>query len=315
MTQRRAGGLAVASLVVAAMAPLLAGCSNRAPGPLPGPLTLALGTSLHTLDIGGVQRSFRVYRPATLTAGPAPLVLMLHGGFGSGSQAEASYGWDAEADRGHFLVAYPDGLNRAWAVGGGCCGQPGSAGVDDVGFITAVVKTVTRETAIDPTRVYATGISNGGMLTYRLACETDLFAAIGPDSATMLGACAAPSPVSVIHVHGSADHNIRYYGGPGDGVATIDGPPVPAVIARWRKVDGCATPVTATQGPVTTSTATCPHGRAVVLVTIAGAGHQWPGAVPKPAAQRLLHLDPPSTALDATETIWQFFAAHPKSAA
>ena len=296
------------------MAASLSGCSKPATGPPPSPSTLALGTSLQSLDVGGVKRTFRVYRPATLPASPAPLVLMLHGGFGSGSQAEASYGWDAEADRGHFLVAYPDGLSRAWAVGGGCCGQPGSTGVDDVAFITALVETLSRETSIDRSRVYATGISNGGMLTYRLACDTKLFAAIGPDSATMLGACPAPARVSVIHVHGTADHNIRYDGGPGDGVATIDGPPVPVVVEGWRTVDGCGTAVTVVRGPVTTSTARCPSGRAVVLVTIAGAGHQWPGAKPKPAAQHLLGLDPPSTALDATETIWQFFAAHPKPA-
>ena len=296
------------------MAASLSGCSKPATGPPPSPSTLALGTSLQSLDVGGVERTFRVYRPATLPASPAPLVLMLHGGFGSGSQAEASYGWDVEADRGHFLVAYPDGLSRAWAVGGGCCGQPGSTGVDDVAFITALVETLSSETSIDRSRVYATGISNGGMLTYRLACDTKLFAAIGPDSATMLGACPAPARVSVIHVHGTADHNIRYDGGPGDGVATIDGPPVPVVVEGWRTVDGCGTAVTVVRGPVTMSTARCPSGRAVVLVTIAGAGHQWPGAKPKPAAQHLLGLDPPSTALDATETIWQFFAAHPKPA-
>ena len=314
MTPRRGRKLAVAALVVVAVAVSAAGCSKHSPVPSPGPSTLAVGTSLQTLDVGGVQRTFRVYRPATLKPGPVPLVLMLHGGFGSGSQAEASYGWDAEADRGRFLVAYPDGLNRAWAVGGGCCGRPGSAGVDDVGFITALVGTISSEVAIDHARVFATGISNGGMLTYRLACDTNLFAAIGPDSATMLGACPAPARVSVIHVHGTADHNIRYDGGPGDGVATIDGPPVPVVVEGWRTVDGCGTAVAVVRGPVTTSTARCPSGRAVVLVTIAGAGHQWPGATPKPAAQHLLGLDPPSTALDATETIWQFFAAHPKPA-
>jgi len=148
------------------------------------------------------------------------------------------------------------------------------------------------------------------MLAYRLACDTRLFAAIGPDSATLLGSCAHPAPVSVIHIHGTADHNIPYEGGQGNGYAKIDGPPVPSVVAGWRSVDGCAPPATSTAGPVTRSLATCPGGRAVELVTIAGAGHQWPGAVAKPVLERLLGLDPPSTALDATDTIWQFFSAH-----
>ena len=202
---------------------------------------------------------------------------MLHGGFGSAAQAERSYGWDAEADRGHFLVVYPDGLNRAWNAGGGCCGTPGSSGVDDVGFVESAVAAVRRDVAVDARRIYVTGISNGGMMAYRLACDSTLFAAIGPDSATQLGTCPHPAAVSVIHIHGSADHNIPYGGGQGDGYAHIDGPAVPALVASWRAVDSCAAPTAVTEGVVTTSTATCPGGRSVELVTIRGAGHQWPG--------------------------------------
>src|ERR1700761_4825425 len=91
------------------------------------------GSSAHSISVGGVTRTYLVYRPATLPAA-APLVVMLHGGFGTGSQAEKSYGWDAQADAGHFLVAYPDGLNRAWNAGGGCCGQPAKDNTDDTGF-------------------------------------------------------------------------------------------------------------------------------------------------------------------------------------
>jgi polyhydroxybutyrate depolymerase len=86
---------------------------------------------------------------------------------------------------------------------------------------------------------------------------------------------------------------------------------VPALNASWRRIDHCAAPVVKTSGVVTTSAASCPAGRTVELITIAGAGHQWPGAVPDPLAQRLLGLDPPSTALNATQVIWRFFAAHP----
>ena len=93
-------------------------------------------------------------------------------------------------------------------------------------------------------------------------------------------------------------------------MAHIDGPAVPALNARWRGIDHCAAPVVKTAGVVTTSTATCPAGRTVELITIAGAGHQWPGATPNRLAQILLHTDPPSTALNATQVIWQFFAAH-----
>ena len=186
------------------------------------------------------------------------------------------------------------------------------AGLDDVGFITAMVSAIGRGVPVDPRRVYATGISNGGIMAYTLACHTTLFAAIGPDSATERGGCPDPARLSVIAIHGTADRNIPYGGGRGDGIAHIDGPAIPALNASWRRTDHCASPVTKTAGVVTTSAARCPAGRAVEVITIAGAGHQWPGAEPDLFAQKLLHTDPPSTALNATRVIWRFFAAHPR---
>ncbi len=258
------------------------------------------------LAYGGVDRRYLVHRPATLPANP-PLVVVLHGGFGSGRQAEQAYGWDAVADREGFVVAYPDGIDRAWNTGGGCCGVPGRTGVDDIGFITAMVDRIARDDSVDRNRIFAAGMSNGGIMTYSLACGTDVFAAIGAVAATQLGECAQPRPISVIHVHGAADTRIPYGGGRGDGIAQIDGPAVPDLIARWRGIDGCAAPDSSGQPPVTISIARCPDDRAVELVTIEGAGHQWPGR----AAARI-GADTPSTAFDATSAIWQFFAAHPR---
>jgi len=311
----RYGTLAVATSGVLALVIALTGCranlnqAGTASTPPAAVTAIGVGSSAHVISVGGVTRTYIIYRPAVLPAS-APLVVMLHGGFGSASQAEKSYHWDAEADTGHFLVAYPDGLDRAWNTGGGCCGTPARTNVDDVGFIAAMVSAISRALPVDAGRVYATGISNGGIMAYTLACRTTIFAAIGPDSATELGGCPDPAPVSVIAIHGTADKNIPYNGGEGDGSAHIDGPSVPAVNAAWRRADGCAPPAATTAGTVTTSVATCPAGRAVELITIAGAGHQWPGAVSKPVAQKLLQLDPPSTALNATDVIWRFFAAH-----
>lgn len=266
-----------------------------------------------TVDVGGVGRTFRWFLPPDLPGSPVPLVVMLHGGFGSGKQAQQDYGWDDLAAREGFAVVYPDGLDRAWNVGGGCCGRSGRDGVDDVAFIRAVVAAVAAHRPIDGRRVYATGISNGGMLTYRLACDTDLFAAVAPDAATLLGDCPHPARTSVLHLHGTADSRVRLDGGPGEGVAHIDGPPVADVLDAWRAIDGCAAPVTTVAGPVTTSAAACPDGRSVVLTTIDGAGHQWPGAAPKRVVQRIVGADPPSTALDATALFWDFFSRSPAS--
>ena len=277
--------------------------------PNPAAPTIPVGSTSQSLTVDAATRTYRVYRPAEV-ASPAPLVVFLHGGFGSGDQAEKAYHWDQQADAGHFVVVYPDGLDRAWNTDGGCCGTPSRSGVDDIAFVTAVVRTVEQSMPIDASRVYATGISNGGIMAYTLACRTTLFAAIGPDSATELADCPDPAPTSVIHVHGTADQTIRYEGGVGDGVAHVDGPPVPTVNAHWRQVDSCAAPEVTTSGSVTTSIATCPSGRAVELITIDGAGHQWPGATPNRVAERLLGTDPPSQALDATSVIWDFFSRH-----
>ncbi len=307
---------ALAGIALIAVMLSLGGCQPGGEGILRPPREPATGSSNHSITIDGRERTFRLYLPPALATPPAqsgvPLVVMLHGGFGSGSQAEQSYGWNAEADRNGFVVAYPDGLNRAWAVGAGCCGQPGRQGVNDVAFIQEMIAAVSGMLPIDSARVYATGISNGGMLSYRLACDTALFAAIGPVAGTQLGPCPAPKPISVIHIHGAADHNVPFDGRPGDGFASIDGPPVADVLNGWRATARCGEPTVVTAGEVTTSIATCPDGVAVELLLVAGAGHQWPGSKPRPAAAKLLGADPPSDALDATGRIWQFFVDHPR---
>ena len=230
---------------------------------------------------------------------------MMHGGFGSAEQAERSYGWDAEADSGRFIVAYPDGLGRAWNAGGGCCGRSAREDIDDVGFVSDVVDQLVDSGDVDPQKVFATGMSNGAIMSYRLACETTLFAAIAPVAGTQLVDCANPSPTSVLHIHGLADGSVHFDGTRGGGVAKIDGPPIPEVIASWRKIDACGAPIRSDDGAVRTSTAQCAGGRTVELITIAGAGHQWPGS-----EQIRAQADPPSTALNATSTIWEFFSAH-----
>ena len=268
--------------------------------------TLPVGTSVQDVAVGDVERSYRVHRPGSTPASPA-LVLVLHGGGGSAQQAESSYGWTDLAEGKGFLVAHPQGLHRTWNTEGGCCGRAAAQNVDDVAFLVEVVEDVSRRAAVDADRVFVTGMSNGAMMSYRLACSTDLFAAIGPVAGTMLGDCAEPSPVSVLHVHGTADSAVRLDGEPGDGVAGVDGPPISEVIDFWRAVDQCLAPASVASGPVHRWISGCADGRSVELVTIDGAGHQWPGSeAPRGAA------DPPFPGLDATENIWRFFDTHPR---
>lgn len=125
---------------------------------------------------------------------------------------------------------------------------------------------------------------SGWARPYRLACDTTIFAAIGPDSATELGACPAPAPISVIHIHGTADKNIPYSGGAGQGVAHIDGPAIPALNATWRIADGCAAPAVTTNGPAPS-------------LPLSSSGSCTPTR---------------HRPLSTTSVIWQFLAAHHK---
>ena len=174
-------------------------------------------------------------------------------------------------------------------------------------FIQSVVREVSAERSIDPSRVFVTGMSNGGMMSYRLACDTETFAAIAPVSGTLLGACVAPEPTSVLHIHGTDDESVHLDGSPGTGAENIDGMAVDELHELWLGVDGCGAPTVTTETPVTTSTATC-DGDTVTLITVKGAGHQWPGSEQSKAQERL-GTDKPSDALDATRTIWDFFAS------
>lgn len=240
------------------------------------------------------DRSYGLYRPAALPES-APLVVVLHGALRDGRDAERRFGWNAAADQNGFAVAYPDGLNGFWNAGS-CCGTASLAGVDDVAFISDVVADVGRKTAVDTSRVYVTGMSNGAMMTYRLACETSLFAAAAPVAGTLAVPCDVPA--SILHIHGTGDRIVPHDAGLG--LAT--GPGAAAITAGFRARGGCDEPTVHTKGLVTRSVADCPAGRSVELIAVRDAGHQWPGGGGAPG------LDAPTKALDATAEIWRFFS-------
>ena len=271
-----------------------------------------------TLRYAGADRRYVVHLPnASAPRVPGPLVVVLHGGLGGAEQAQSAYGWDAAADRNGFTVLYPEGLpiafGHAWNAGS-CCALPAALGADDVGFISAVIDTLVNAKVVDPKNVFATGMSNGAMLTYRLACDRPgRFAAIGPVAGTITSDCPNPAPISVLHIHGEADANVPF-----DGSATTKGTAagtvrmsVPTALERFRTAAKCPAPTTSTAGPVTRQPSACPGGIEVNLITIAGAGHQWPGSPVQPtAAAAAIGVDPPSQAIDATAQLWDFFSAH-----
>jgi polyhydroxybutyrate depolymerase len=306
--------LLIAVALIAAL--VLTACGGRHDDDPPAPAAYPVGTSVHTLTFDGEQREYRVYVPRSLGDGPSALVVMMHGGFGSAEQAELSYGWDGQAEHDGFVVAYPEGIGRSWNAGG-CCGPAMKRSVDDVGFIEAMVAEIGTGLDLDAQRIYATGMSNGGIMSYRLACESELFAAIAPVAGTMLVDCDPPHPVSVLHIHGGVDGSVPPDGSVGGGTQNIDGPPLADVISFWMGADGCGDPTVSTFGEdprvQLTAALECSDATAVEYIVISDAGHQWPGSS-TPDLQDDLGADPPSQLLDATFEIAGFFAAHPRAA-
>jgi polyhydroxybutyrate depolymerase len=306
--------------VRAALALLLGLCAFSATAAPPAP-----GDSAHRLTWRGEERSYLLHVPPH-PAQPLALVIVLHGGGGNARAAMAQSGFSDAADANGFVAVYPNGSHGTFASllavgapkfmvwnGGSCCGYSVEHQIDDVGFVRAVVAEVERALPIDPARVYAAGISNGGMMSYRLACEaSDLFAAVGVVSgALVLPSCAPRDPVSVVHLHGDEDGYVPLRGGPGH--LTPRGfayPPTAKGIGFWRKADGCtAEPEESTPRPGVHLSVYggCRAGTEVALYVIEGGKHSWPGG------DRVSVLLPEvSDAISATPVIWQFFATHPK---
>jgi polyhydroxybutyrate depolymerase len=263
------------------------------------------------LRSGGLTRTYRVVPPRVASKYGRALVMVLHGGFGTASGAQHAYGWDAVASFSNAEIVYPEGFGHSWNAGR-CCGPAQDRGIDDVAFLTAVIRDAEQRDGIDPKNIFVTGMSNGAIMAYRLACEGPIaLSAIGPVAGDLEVPCTSPvAPVSVMVIHGTADQNVPYAGGVGaKAFVKVEHTSVAASLARWRSIDECTEqPTTSRAGTVLRETTVCATGTAIVLVAIDGAGHQWPGALPAaPAAARLLGLDPPSRALDATEALWLFF--------
>ncbi|MCV7424694.1 esterase [Mycobacterium yunnanensis] len=267
------------------------------------------------LSFGGLQRTYLVHAPAGV-AQPAGLVINLHGAGMDGAGQAASTNYGAAADALGFVVAYPDGIDQSWADGRGAS-TPDRRGVDDVGFLIALTDRLVRDYGIPPGRVFATGMSAGGFMANRLACDrADVIAAVAPVSGTLGSgvACNPSRPVSVLAFHGTADPVVPFNGG---GMVGRGGPSdilsAPALSARWRGIDRCsADPVEdllPNSGDGTSvrrfSAVGCADGTDVVLLQIDGGGHTWPtGNFTLPGAGLT------TTATNASLASAQFFAAH-----
>lgn len=239
-----------------------------------------------------------------------PLVLALHGTGGSARQMEASYGLNDKADLAGFIVAYPEGVQsngvlgiRTWNAGR-CCDYAMENNIDDVAFIDSLIDHLESDFHIDPDRIYVTGMSNGGMMAYRLACElSSRIAAIAPVSSTMMVSdCTPERPVPILHIHSILDKKVPYSGGIGIGGYNFSD--VDSVLNIWAINNGCTDPPGETDNGryQTTIWGNCNADVSIQRYVTYDGGHSWPGG-----KQPARWADLPSAYINANDLIWEFF--------
>lgn len=239
-----------------------------------------------------------------------PIVIALHGTGGSAKQMESSYGLDEEANRKGFVVVYPDGVRsdgplgiRTWNAGM-CCDFAMENNVDDVAFMDKLIDQLVTDYRIDDRRIYVTGMSNGGMMAYRLACElSPRIAAIAPVSSTMMTAqCDPGRAIPILHIHSILDKKIPYSGGVGIGGYIFSS--VDSVLNIWVGKNRCVGPAYEEDNGrvVAKSWSNCDGGAVIESLLTYDGGHSWPGGQ-KPARW----ADPPSAYVNASELMFEFF--------
>lgn len=307
---RLKGGLLRALVMVVAVMALAAAITavaERSFGSAPSAATTAATAApvgqVYLVTVNGVRRTYRAVAPSQ-PIGRLPVLIVLHGRGQSGQTAANQTGFLGLARQGRAVLLFPDGQQRSWNAGHGCCGAAGTAGTPDVPFVAAAVADALRRWPVDVQRVYLIGYSNGGKLAYSTVCaHPKLFAAVATYGAVPLVPCAAASaPVPFLLAAGTADQILPFYGKPG-GHPPLPG--VPQALSWLRGQDGCTNrKLTGRDGPaVVQRWADCAGGAEVESVIYPGRGHAWPGAgsVGEPAA--------------AATLMWAFLSRHHDSTA
>jgi polyhydroxybutyrate depolymerase len=260
---------------------------------------------------GGSTRDYVLYVPKGYDrTKPTPLVVSLHGAAMWGASQRDISEWNRVADAERFIVVYPSGVRgsgpRVWRV-------DDDRGIrDDVGFIATLIDTLQAHYNIDRTRIYANGLSNGGAMSFVLSCTlSDRIAAVGMVAAAYTlpwSWCTDRRTVPMIAFHGTADPQVPYEGGT-SWVSSGAFPNVPKWVANWSRRNGCtAGPVDSVVRPNVTRREYrgCADDAAVVLYTIKGGGHTWPGGGALPEWS----VGPTNRSIDASREMWAFFREH-----
>jgi polyhydroxybutyrate depolymerase len=261
----------------------------------------------------GEKREYLLYVPKSYdSTWPTPLVISMHGLGGWPVLQRDISGWNRLAESHGFIVAYPSGLplqgtgSRVWHL------RPGTGLTKDVRFISDLINDLEKAYNIDPTRIYANGLSGGGGMAFVLSCTlSDRIAAVGMVAAAQAlpwSWCTDHRPVPMISFHGTSDPMVPYEGGT-SWVSPASFPDVSEWAASWARRNRCGPePIeSAVAADVTRRDYTdCADDAAVVLFTIHGGGHTWPGGEP----MLEWFLGPTSRSVDATRQMWAFFQEH-----
>jgi polyhydroxybutyrate depolymerase len=264
----------------------------------------------------GLTREYLVHVPKNYRGAPTPMLLALHGGGGDADyQADdAKYRLISKSEAAGFIAVFPNGYSRrasgilaTWNAGG-CCARAIEDRVDDVGFIREVITRMKRQASIDSKRIFATGMSNGAMMSWRLACELPEIRAIAPVAGTDNTAACRPShPVPAIEFHAVNDEMVNFNGGPGPKSYTqSEFTSVAATQAKWVQLNG-ADPTS--KRVLTVTGAHCdlhparPGGAPVELCVTDSGGHSWPGGGTQQGRKQ------PSMAISANDLMWNFFSS------
>jgi len=275
-----------------------------------------------TLDVNGKNRVYQLHFSSAWNSTPGPVVIALHGMLQSADGMDSYLGLNLVADRENFTVVYPHGLGNSWKDGRNPAlrmtfwAPPG----DDVEFLTKLVQSLIDQRIADPTRIYLMGLSNGGYMTFRMACErSELFAAIATLSATVptsyRTSCKPSRAIPVLMINGTADMVVPFYGNALPGVMSLY--PVMYTAKMFAELNGCSNPnesgVPSRDSVGATSVTliywgNCRDSSAVVLFRINNGGHQSPSIGPgrkTPIAAQMLGMR--NHDIDAAEEVWAFF--------
>jgi len=299
------------------------------------PASLFAGSSSGTtypgsIIVGGLKRTYLLHvPPARDKTKPKPLLIALHGGGGQGKHMRrlTRGGFDRLSDQDGFVVAYPDGVEKHWNDGRGeTAYRAHRDNVDDVGFISALIDRMVRELNVDPRRVYVTGMSNGAMMSYRLACDlSEKIAAIAPVAGAipenLYPSCSPSRPVHVLAINNVNDPLMPFAGGNvtgpwgrkklGEVLSTAE------TVAFWARHNNCSLPPAVIYEPdrdpqdgTRIRKEVYPEGEndvTVILYAVEGGGHTWPGGN-QYFNERIIGKT--SRDMDASEVIWGFFKKH-----